>query len=358
MEAKMTGNTRKRSAKTGLPPGSLVHVGEKREDPVRIRLLAYGEEHLSEHEYEDVKDCRPVRDGKTVNWLSVGGVHDAGVIEDMGRSFKLHPLMLEDVMNTDQRPKFEDYGDYIFVVVKRIVPDGKDRLIKTEQISLVLGNDYVVTFEEGVGDVFDAVRQRIRTAKGRIRQMGADYLLYTFLDAVVDNYFTVMEKLGEKVEILEEALVTKPGQATLKSIHNLKREMIYMRRSVWPMREVVGSLDRGETCLVSDQMSVYLRDVYDHVVQVMDAIETYRDMLSGMLDIYLSSVSNRLNEVMKVLTIIATIFMPLTFIAGVYGMNFQHMPELKTLWGYPACLGLMAAISVFMVLYFKRKKWF
>jgi magnesium transporter len=355
---KMTVTTRKRSVKTGLPPGSLVHVGEETGEAVGIKLVEYNEDHFHEADCTDIRECRPVRDGKVINWLSINGIHRADIIEAVGEVFGLHPLLLEDVMNTNQRPKFEDYGDYVFVVVKRLEVDGPVRAIEAEQISLVLGDGYVVTFGERAEDAFGVIRERIKTGKGRLRKMGSDYLLYTLVDTIVDNYFSVMEKLGENIEIVEEAVVTRPEVPVLRSIHNLKREMIFLRRSVWPMREVVGSLEREETCLVTDQASVYFRDVYDHVVQVMDSIDTYRDMLSGMLDIYLSSVSNKLNEVMKVLTIIATIFIPLTFIVGLYGMNFQYMPELKLVWGYPAVLLVMAVVSAFMVLYFKRKKWF
>ena len=354
----MTEAARKRSVKTGLPPGSLVHVGEETGEPVRIKLIEYNEEHFHETDCANVGECRPIRDGRAVNWVSIDGIHRADVIEAVGELFGLHPLLLEDVMNANQRPKFEDYGDYVFVVVKRLGPNGPGRAVETEQISFVLGEGYVITFGERTGDTFDAVRERIKTGKGKLRKMGADYLLYTLLDTIVDNYFAVMEALGENIEIVEDALVTRPQAPVSRSIHNLKREMIYLRRSIWPLREVVGSLEREESCLVTEQTSVYFRDVYDHVVQVMDSIDTYRDMLSGMLDIYLSSVSNRLNEVMKVLTIIATIFIPLTFIVGLYGMNFQYMPELKLVWGYPAVLTIMAAISGFMVYYFKKKKWF
>ncbi len=356
----MTATAKKRSVKSGLPPGSLIHVGEDKKSTVKIRILSFNGEYVHEDDRTEVGECLPPEHGKVITWLGVGGVHRARVLEDIGGLFHLHPLLLEDVMNTEQRPKFEDYGDYIFIVLKYLALNGSKpgKAISTEQVSLVLGPDYVITFEEGTGDIFGQVRERIKNDKGRIRKMDADYLLYTFIDTVVDNYFTVMEGLGERVEAVEDALVAGVKEATLRSIHDLKREMIFLRRSIWPLREVVGSLERGETRLVSDRISVYLRDLYDHVVQVMDSVEAYRDMLSGMLDIYLSRVSNKLNEVMKVLTIIATIFIPLTFIAGVYGMNFAYMPELKYPWGYPAVLLLMGAVTSFMLFYFKRKKWF
>jgi magnesium transporter len=354
----MKGISTKRSAKAGLPPGSLVHIGEIKDEGVSIRLLQYNEEEVREKDLDDAEGYERTKEGGFVTWIGVSGVHKVEAIEQIGRTFNLHPLLLEDVMNTDQRPKFEDYGEYIFVVTKTISLDGDGNAAKIEQISFVLGADYVITFEEGRGGILDTVRDRIKNAKGRIRKMGADYLLYTFMDLIVDHYFAVMEAMGEKIENLEDDLVRKAEQTTLRTIHYLKREMIFLRRAVWPLREVVAALERGEVCLIGEQTHLYLRDVYDHIIQVMDSLETYRDMLSGMLDIYLSSVSNRLNEVMKVLTVIATIFMPLTFIAGVYGMNFHYMPELKEVWGYPAALLFMAAVAGVMLVYFKRKKWF
>jgi magnesium transporter len=233
----------------------------------------------------------------------------------------------------------------------------KSSEIESEQMSLILGPNFVFSFQEREGDIFDPIRDRIRNNKGHIRKMGADYLAYSLLDSIVDNYFIILEKLGEKIEFLEEKLVTHPTPETLQTIHHLKKEMIFMRKSVWPLREVVNGLERGESSLIEKSTRIYLRDVYDHSIQVMDTIETFRDMVSGMLDIFLSSVSNRLNSVMKVLTIIATIFMPLTFLAGIYGMNFKHMPELEWRWGYPFLWLIMGGIGVFMLLYFRKKKW-
>jgi magnesium transporter len=233
----------------------------------------------------------------------------------------------------------------------------KSNEIESEQMSLVLGPNFVFSFQEREGDIFDPIRDRIRNSKGRIRKMGADYLAYSLLDSIVDNYFIILEKLGEKIEFLEEKLVTHPTPETLQTIHHLKREMIFLRKAVWPLREVVNGLERGESSLIKESTRVYLRDVYDHSIQVIDTIETLRDMVSGMLDIFLSSISNRLNSVMKVLTIIATIFMPLTFLAGIYGMNFRYMPELEWRWGYPFIWLIMVGIGVFMLLYFKKKKW-
>lgn len=264
---------------------------------------------------------------------------------------------MEDIANTGQRPKIEDFVDYIFVVLKMLDYDEKESEITVEQLSLILGPSWAISFQENVGDVFDPIRERIRGDQGRIRKMGSDYLVYALIDAVVDNYFIALERIGEKIEDIEDELVANPVPETLRAIHNLKRQMIVLRKSVWPLREVISRLERWESKLISKSTDIYLRDVYDHTIQVIDAIETYRDMLSGMLDIYLSSVSNRMNEVMKVLTIIATIFIPLTLVAGIYGMNFNYMPELKLSWGYPLVLSIMLAIGIVMLLYFRKKKW-
>jgi magnesium transporter len=264
---------------------------------------------------------------------------------------------LEDILNTDQRPKMEDYGEYLYIVLRMLNYNDKSSEIESEQISLVLGPNFVFSFQEREGDTFNPIRDRIRNSKGRIRKMGADHLAYTLLDSIIDNYFIILEKLGEKIEFLEEEVITRPTPETLQTVHHLKREMIFLRKGVWPLREVISGLERGESSLIKESTRIYLRDVYDHTIQTIDTIETYRDMVSGMLDIYLSSISNRLNAVMKVLTIIATIFMPLTFLAGIYGMNFKYMPELEWRWGYPAVWFAVVLISVSMLIYFRKKRW-
>ncbi len=347
----------RRSRKAGLPPGSLIHVGEVKAERTKITVIDYAEKDFQEKETEAVEECFAFRDKATVTWINVDGVHDGEVIGKLGSCFGVHPLILEDIMSTGQRPKIEDMGSYIYIVVRMLSFQAAKREVQSEQVSLILGPNFVISFQESVGDVFDSVRERIRTGKGRVRRMGPDYLAYALIDAIVDNYFLVLEKLGEKVEEIEEELVNDPSRKTLQEIHVMKREMIYLRKSVWPLREVISGLTRTESKLISESTGIFLRDVYDHTVQVIDTVETYRDMLSGMLDIYLSSISNRMNEVMKVLTIIATIFIPLTFIAGIYGMNFKVMPELEWRWGYFIVLGVMAGLAVWMVIYFKRKKW-
>jgi len=348
---------KKRSKKAGLPPGTLVHIGEKKAGELKVTLIDYDETQFQEREIKTIEECFVFKDKPTVTWINVDGLHQVEVLEKLGECYEFHPLMLEDILNTDQRPKMEDYGDYVYIVLKMLEQSNKNNEVVMEQISLILGPNFVISFQEREGDLFDSIRERIRNGKGRIRKMGADYLAYTLVDSIVDNYFIIMEKLGEKIEFLEEELVTRPTAETLKTIHQLKREMIFLRKAVWPLREVVSGLQRGESSLMKESTRIYLRDVYDHTIQVIDTIETFRDMVSGMLDIYLSSISNRLNAVMKVLTIIATIFMPLTFIAGIYGMNFKYMPELEWRWGYPVIWLVVIFIGVSMLIYFKKKRW-
>ena len=348
---------RKTSKKAGLAPGTLVHDGDKKVEKAKITIIDYDATQFQEKEVETIEECFPFRDTPTITWINIDGLHEVGIIEKIGKHFSIHPLILEDILHTGQRPKMEDFEDHIFLVVKMFYYDEKDNEIKMEQVSLLLGSNFVISFQEREGDIFNSIRERIRNHKGRIRRMKADYLGYALLDTIVDNYFIILEKIGENIENMEEELVTRPTPETLQTIHNLKRELIVLRKSIWPLREVVNSLERGESPLINEATGVYLRDVYDHTIQVIDTIETFRDMVSGMLDIYLSSISNKMNEVMKVLTIIATIFIPLTFVAGLYGMNFEFMPELKWHWGYFAALLVMVAVAVIMVFYFRRKRW-
>ena len=348
----------KRSVKGGLAPGTLVHVGERKVDETKIKAMVYDERHVREQTPQTVEECPDPETQMGVTWINVDGLHETEAVGRLGECFGLHPLVVEDILNTEQRPKLEDYGEYIFCVLKSLYHvDEESGEPDIEQISLVLGPDYVLSFQEREGDEFDPVRERIRGDKGRVRKMGADYLLYALIDLIVDQYFAVLERFGDTIESLEEELIADPTTETLQVIHHLKREMAFLRRSMWPLREVISGLERSESSLVHESTGLYLRDVYDHTIQVIDAVETFRDMLSGMLDIYLSSVSNRMNEVMKVLTIIATVFIPLTFIAGLYGMNFRYMPELEWPWGYPLVWIVMIAIAVLMVIYFRKKRW-
>jgi magnesium transporter len=341
----------------GLPPGSLIHVGERRVESVRITVIDYDEHHFEEKQVGSIEECLPYRETPTVTWINVDGIHDTELIERIGHHFALHPLVLEDVLNTGQRPKMEDAESYILLLLKMLCYEDEDDAVRAEQVSIVLGSKFVISFQEQQGDVFEAIRERIRKDRGRVRKAGADYLAYALMDAIVDGYFLVLEKVSETVERLEDEVVTTPSPMTLRSVHRLKTEMLFLRKSVWPLREVISGLQRGESPLICESTGIYLRDVYDHTIQVVDTMETFRDMLSGMIDTYLSSISNKMNEVMKVLTIIATIFIPLTFVAGIYGMNFEYMPELKWPWAYFGVWGVMAAITLSMIQYFKRKKW-
>ena len=348
----------KKVSKTiGLPPGTLMHVGDKSAERIKITVIDYDEKQLQEKEIMAIEDCFSFRDTSTVTWINIDGIDDIEIIEKIGSHFGFHPLMMEDIVNTAQRPKLEGFDDYLFIVLKMLDCDENSGEIQAEQVSLILGANFVISFQEKKGDIFDAIRERIRSAKGRIRKAGADYLAYSLLDAVVDNYFLILEKSGEKITEMEEELVANPAPQTLWVIHRLKRDIIFLRKSVWPLREVVNGLERSESKLVKKSTHIFLRDVYDHTIQVIDTIESFRDMISGMLDIYLSSISNKMNEVMKVLTIIATIFIPLTFIAGIYGMNFKYMPELGWRFGYAMIWFVIGIIALIMIAYFKKKRW-
>ena len=348
---------KKKSKKVGLPPGTIVHIGNKRMEKVKINIIDYNEEHFQEKEVKSAGECFPYKDKSTITWINIDGVHEIKVIEEIGKLFNLHSLILEDIVDTDQRPKIKDFRDYIFIILKMLYCDKKSNEMKVEQVSLILGKNYVISFQEREGDVFDFIRDRIRNNIGRIRKLGADYLVYSLMDAIVDNYFTIIEKLDEEIENLEDRVISQPNPANVQAIHKLKRDLIFLRKSVLPLREVISILERGESPLVLESTNLYLRDVYGHTIQVMDTVESLRDIISGILDIYLSSINTRMNEIMKVLTIIATIFIPLTFITGIYGMNFQYMPEIKWFWGYPLILSVMLIIGIVMVIFFKRKKW-
>ncbi len=345
----------KRSRKTGLPPGTLVHIGEKKPAKVTITAFNYAGARCDERQDLSLEGLAPPTD-ESVTWVDVGGVHRMDILESFGKQFQLHSLLLEDIANTDQRPKLDDYETRLFLVMKMLSVTDRQEIV-VEQVSLVLGPNFVLSFQENGSDAFTPVRDRLRGGKGRLRQSGADYLLYALIDAIVDQYFEVLEALGEKIEALQDLVVSDPNPETLHKIHGLKRQLLFLRRAVWPLREAANSLSRSECPFLQESTKIFFRDVYDHVVQIVDTIETLREMVSTSLDIYLSSISYRLNAVMKVLTIITTIFMPLTFIVGIYGMNFEHMPELKWEWGYPLVLGLMVAIVIAMLGFFKGKKW-
>ena len=349
---------RGKSKKPGLSPGTLVYGGEKKDEKVKITVIDYDAEQYEERDVETIEESLPYKDKDSVTWINLSGIHDLQIVESMGKKFDFHPLLLEAVVNIDQRPKMDDYENYLFIVLRMLHTPKGDQPVEHEQVSIILGPRVVISLQEHEGDVFDPVRERIRKAKGRIRVKGTDYLAYALIDTVVDHYFNIFERMGERVEELQDAVLQDPNPETLQEIQTLKREMLFLRKSVWPLRELISALVRGESSLITPDVGVYFRDVYDHTIQVIDTIETFRDMLSGMMDIYLSSISNRMNEVMKVLTIIATIFIPLTFVVGLYGMNFKYMPELEWPWAYPAVWLIMITIFVSMVAWFKRKGWF
>lgn len=348
----------KRFHKPGTAPGTL-KAPEKRVEQVRITVMDYAPDRLEEKTVTRIEQLFPYRDSPTVTWINIEGLHDVATLETLGKHFGFHPLTLEDVLNCGQRPKIEDYGEYHFMIMKSLLQGDK---LETEQISFFLGGNYVITLQEVPGDSFEPVRERIRRGKGMIRKSGPDYLTYALIDALVDEFFPVLEQYGERIENLEAELLAHPTPETIQEIHRVKRELLLLRRVAWPERDVIAAMQREESDVIRPETQVFLRDCYDHTIQVIDMIETFRDVAAGMLDVYLSSVSNRMNEVMKVLTIISTIFIPLNFIAGVYGMNFHtdkpmNMPELDWPFGYPFALTLMLTVAVLLVFYFRKKRW-
>ncbi len=346
---------KKASGRIGQAPGTISQTAGTGREGV-ITVFDYDAKSLQERKVQSVEECFPFKDSPTVTWINIEGI-DPRAIQLIGDHFGVHPLVSEDIVNLGQRPKMEDYEDYIFVVLKMIYHNDRLDEIIDEQISLILGSNFVISFQEQEGDVFDPIRQRIRENKGRVRAMGADYLAYALLDAVVDNYYVILETRGEDLEDLEEEIMTNPHPEIGHDIHQMKRDMIYLRRQIWPLREVISGLQRNESKLIKKNTIIYLRDVYDHTIQVIDTVESFRDMVAGLHDSYLSSISNKMNEIMKVLTIFAAIFIPLTFMAGIYGMNFEYMPELKWKYGYFVLLGIMATLGIGMLLYFKKRKW-
>ncbi len=347
----------RRSSKAGLPPGTLVHLGRHAAEKAAFTVVNYNEDSFRIRETSSVEECFSFMDPSMTTWVNVDAVSDAKTVEAFGSHFDLHPLLLEDIMNTDQRPKMDDYEDHLFLVLKMILINIDTRAPEADQISFVLGRSYLITFLERPSDVFLPAVERLQIDKSRIRRNGPDYLLYTLVDIIVDDYFAIIDKGSEILEDLEGRVITGVRTETLIDIQKRKRDFIFLRKSISPLRDVLLTIERNDTDLIAPSLMIFFRDIADHSMRVIDGIETSREMLSGMLDIYLSSISNRLNEVMKVLTIISTIFMPLTFIAGVYGMNFEHLPEKDWYYGYYFCLGLMASVVIIMMVFFRRKKW-
>jgi magnesium transporter len=346
-----------KSKKIGLAPGTLIHIGRKKIENATITAINYNEKKIETKELKEVKEFFKINKKDSTTWLNITGLHETSIIEDIGKAFKIHSLVLEDIMNTDQRPKFEDYDEYLFIVLKILSYDAKTNNVITEQISILLSQEYVITFQENENRIFSPIIEKLNVEKSKLRIYGTDYLAYRLLDIIIDNYFLVLEKIGERIEFFEEELINEGKQDSLKEIYKIKRENILLRKSVWPLREVISKIERTDSEIITTRSNVYLRDLHDHTIQVIDTLETYRDMTTSMIDLHLSNTSNKMNEIMKVLTIIATIFIPLTFIAGVYGMNFNNMPELHMKYGYYATWGIMIFIGGLMVYYFKKKDW-
>ncbi|ELR69665.1 Magnesium and cobalt transport protein CorA [Fulvivirga imtechensis AK7] len=350
---------RNSQAKAGLPPGTLIFVGDKVSDKSQVDLIAYNEHEIEEYSSQNTEQIIGRLDKTKVNWVNIDGLHNVDLIEQIGEHFHLHPLLLEDVLNTEHRPKSEDYADHLFFVLKTLYNLTGDS-ITYEQISFVLGKNYLLSFQEKEGDIFDGFRNRLRQInnnKNRARKKGSDYLFYRLIDTVVDGYYSILEKVGERIEILEDEVYDNPSRATLKKIQQLKKELVFLRKSVYPLREALSKVTKGEYSFIKKDTLPFFSDVYDHTIHVIETVETYRDLVTGVMDMYMTSVSNRMNEVMKVLTVIATIFIPLTFIVGVYGMNFEYIPELSWKYGYFGTWGVMLLICIGMLMYFKRKKW-
>ncbi|APR67930.1 magnesium and cobalt transport protein CorA [Thalassolituus oleivorans] len=350
---------RKPSDKLGMRPGSLIHVGDRHHDDSLITVVDYTPDEITTITATMAEEIFAYRERKSVTWVVIEGLTDVSLIEKIGAEFGIHQLVLEDILNTHQRPKFEEYDDYLYIVLKCLVPAESDEFsVEYEQISLIVLNDYVFTFKEKRDALFDPIQVRLNSSKGRFRNLGADYLTYAILDTVVDQNFVVIDSLDDAINDIEDQLLdSQSNKETLNTIQRLKREIITMRRQVAPVRELLAAMLRSETKLIDTQTHIFLRDVADHSMRIVDSIESYRDILTGLLDVYISSVSNKMNEVMKVLTIFASIFIPLTFFAGIYGMNFEYMPELKWKWGYPALWGVFLLITAGLLVFFRRKKW-
>ncbi|HEY5674822.1 MAG TPA: magnesium/cobalt transporter CorA [Malonomonas sp.] len=349
---------RSKPKQVGLSPGSLIHIGEQKVETSILSIIDFTKENLTIEADVSLQRCLELKSTVTVSWINLDGIHDIADVEAFGKAFDIHPLALEDMLNTGHRPKVENFDHFMLIILKMLLYDEQSNHIKAEQISLVLTNNNLLSFQESPGDVFDNVRNRLQHSQGRLRQRGPDYLAYALIDSIVDSYFHILEKIGEHLETLETELINQPSEGILQQIHRLKGQLAFLRKAAWPMRELTNSLLNDEWPLIQDSTRMYLRDLHDHSVQILDTLETFNNTASSLIDLYMTRVSLRMNEVMQVLTIMAAIFIPLTFIAGIYGMNFEQMPELKWRYGYPMVWGLMIACLVGMLWFFKRKKWF
>ncbi|QDO95133.1 magnesium/cobalt transporter CorA [Formosa sediminum] len=351
--------TKKNKQKTGLSPGTIVYTGQKQTQQLYIEVFNYSPSHVLEKELPKIEDAFTFKSDSTeeVTWININGLNHTYAIESIGQHYNIHPLILEDIANISQRPKIDEFEDYLSLSMKMLYYDTEKGLI-SEQITLILGQNYVLTFQESEGDVFTGLRDRIRLGKGRLRTLGSDYLFYALIDNIVDHYFVVVESLGDKIEDLEDDLFNGNTQDNISTqIQDLKREILRIRRAIFPMRDIINRIEKSEHKLIDSKTIPFFQDVYDHTIQVNENTEVYREMVWGLMDMYMTGISNKMNEVMKVLTIISTIFIPLTFIAGIYGMNFDNMPELHHPYSYPILLVIMLIMFIFMIIYFKRKKW-
>jgi len=350
--------TRSVTQKAGMPPGTLIHIGDVLEKTTRITVIDYNKDCVTEQPVQAIDELLKYKTTDTVTWIHIDGLADIEVVEQIGAIFGIHQLTLEDILHTQQRPKFEEYDDYLYIVLKHLEADDELRLFY-EQISILVLDSIVITFKEKSDELFQAILDRIKNSKRRFRSLGADYLAYAIVDTIVDHYFFLMDALDVATTSLEDTLLTsEPTQASLQAIQGYKRELINIKRYVAPTREMITEILHTESGLIEDQTRIYFKDVSDHILHVTESIDSYREVLSSLLDIYISSMSNKMNEVMKVLTVFASIFIPLTFLSAIYGMNFEYMPELKWHWGYPALWGAFIVIAALLLTYFKKKKWF
>lgn len=345
-----------RKSKTWKSPGSLIYLGNKKSEEIVITSITYNETFFEEKEITDINKLVNLKEDNKNLWINTSGIHKIEVIEKIGNFFGIHTLVLEDILNTDHRPKIEDYGNYLYLVLK--IPFINNNELHLEHVSFILGKNYLISFQEMKSNIFNNVFERLKLSKGKIRKLSTDYLLYTLLDAIIDHYLTVLENVSETIEILEEEIINKAKQKNLQQVYEQKTKVLILRKSITPVKEIIHFLYTGESGLISDSTAFYLKDIYDHIIHAVELIDTLREILSEILNVYISSVSFKMNEVMKTLTVIATIFIPLTFIVGIYGMNFKYMPELEWKYGYFTTMVVMLIISVLMMFYFKKKKWF
>jgi magnesium transporter len=352
------GITKKTTSTVGLPPGSIIHVGEKKIEKVKISLTEYDEKNVETCEINSVEEIDPYTDTPQVTWVNVCGLHDTELIKQIGEKFNIHPLVLEDILNTETRPKIEITDDYIFIAMKMLTNNNHEDQIGIEQVSFILGNSFVFSFLEKSDSIFVPINERITNNYGRVRKQASDYLFYALMDIVVDQYYLVLEHIEEKIELLDDEVIRSADRSQIEKIYNMKNKLLLTRRSLWPLREIFSRLIREESKLVNKKVMPYLRDLLDHTIQITETIDVQREITNGLMETHLSLMSYKMNEVMKVLTVIATIFIPLTFIVGIYGMNFPNMPEMSWPWAYFALWGVMIGLSVLMLYFFKKKKWF